>query len=223
MLYSDRIFSLHYITLLGLSVSIPQHQFGSIRKLDLDGLDIEYLDTYYYLDYIPSLRRKLRLKKGVLLQHKLQYDFALESKKCFESYSADAHSLYSSLVPTAWNVACIKVLPRMTSLTELRIKLTANPVSGVSVTHAREKHVLGPLWAVRLPNIRIFEVTVNWDQGTRGVISSPYATNAWKTQMAQWGKVDFKFEEGEEELRWEDAPFTLVRDRAVRRELTWWW
>ncbi|EDN09811.1 predicted protein [Histoplasma mississippiense (nom. inval.)] len=57
VLYRHLTFQMDLITLLALSISIPNHHLRAITKLEISRPPLNYIDSCYHLQYLPSFRR----------------------------------------------------------------------------------------------------------------------------------------------------------------------
>ncbi|KAK2796379.1 hypothetical protein FQN50_009567 [Emmonsiellopsis sp. PD_5] len=167
VLYQSLTFHMHPVSFLGFSISIPDHHLKLIRKLDLGTLPVDYLDSYIHLDYFPPFRKIPHTPNNPGERPKF-YIFDHETSLYNPSrvLSHEKFSIYRPRPPTAWEVACQQILPRMTGLTELRISLDHSLLPGVGFSRATERYLLQPLAELSLPNLRVFAVQVNWKEGT---------------------------------------------------------
>ncbi|EEH37661.1 hypothetical protein PAAG_08079 [Paracoccidioides lutzii Pb01] len=200
VLYKNMTFQMDLLTLLGFSISIPDHHLKRITKLEISGPHLDYLDSYCYLNNLPYFRRIRRPGAHPSIQHQHTADNINDSSNdiptpapksipkfytpthdaCFYSRSAFGDfTIYSPRPPTGWEVACSEVLPHLTSLCELKISLKRpSAFSEKCMSRATERYMLRPLCQLKLqlPRLHVFEVRVDWQEGLEGQMWS----DAWE-------------------------------------------
>ncbi|OAX78106.1 hypothetical protein ACJ72_07589 [Emergomyces africanus] len=192
VLYKNLTFQMDLITLLAFSISIPEHHLKAITKLEISGPQLNYIDSGYYLQYLPSFRRIRRRPtpqqpSSPTLPTTAQQanddshpsplppspDLYRINRKltCFTRYRAEDIPVYTPRAPTAWEETCNQLLPRMAGLCELRISLKRPwRLRERCMSPASERYLLRPLVDKRLrettlPFLRVFEVRVDWEEG----------------------------------------------------------
>ncbi|KAK2751366.1 hypothetical protein FQN55_001102 [Onygenales sp. PD_40] len=238
VLYQNLTFHMHPISFLGFSISIPDHHLKLIRKLDLGGLPIDYLDSYTHLDYFPSFRKIPQTPNNPRERAKF---YTFDHEVHLWTNLREDFSVYHPRPPTTWEVACRQILPRMTGLTELRISLECPlfPVpTGFRISRATERYLLQPLVELSLPNLRVFAVELGWKEGTEEQGWQQYTvckSLLWLPNVLSWerngefrgtgkGGGEAGLERWDSYLRgdgegvgemWKDAPFTVARESGM--------
>ncbi|PGH06011.1 hypothetical protein GX51_02602 [Blastomyces parvus] len=197
VLYKRLTFQMDLITLLAFSISIPEHHLKAITKLEISGPRLNYIDSAYYLQYLPSFRQIRRpssssshssssSSSSTTTEHANttlppQTLYKINRKlTSFTRYRAQDIPVYTPRPPTAWEETCARLLPRLTGLCALRISLKRPwPFAERCMSPAAERYLLQPLAEAvcppggvggtgRLPLLRVFEVRVDWEEGVEG-------------------------------------------------------
>lgn len=150
VLYRHLTFQMDLITLLALSISIPNHHLRAITKLEISGPPLNYIDSCYHLQYLPSFRHIHRpsstnsssssssssspSSNSPSPSHSPSHSpspttpqptlYKINRKlTSFTRYRAGDIPIYTPRAPTAWDEACTRLLPRLPALRELRVSL----------------------------------------------------------------------------------------------------
>lgn len=180
------------LTLMALSISVPPQRLKSVAKLELDVPHIIQLVTCDYAHYLPAFRNT-----RCLLPTAAQSQSRAQPK----SNTSPPGSASVAIRPTTWAITSLKVLPCMAALVKLKITLGI-PETLEYVRRGSEQHFLLPLWHLRLPSLRVFDVVVNWAPQTHETTGGNHE-GKWSTAM-EFDAVD--------EVPLDGPPFRLFRD-----------